>query len=97
MAYTVAVYLCDRAWGGAEEGGWYYDTGTPCDEYAEFTRGFVREAAARVYAEQLNTSHSAEWNRDRAQTSSVLSQGRYYAEVCEGLPTAYPSTRPYYS
>ena len=25
--YVVAVYLCDRAFGGHEEGGWWYQTG----------------------------------------------------------------------
>ena len=30
--FMVSVYLVDRAYGGPEEGGWYYDTGEPVAE-----------------------------------------------------------------
>lgn len=33
--WTVAIYLCDRAYGGAEEGGWWYDTGVRVDDVLE--------------------------------------------------------------
>jgi hypothetical protein len=29
--WTVAIYLCDRMFGGPEEGGWYYDAGHRVD------------------------------------------------------------------
>lgn len=28
----IAAYICDRAYGGPEEGGWYYDTGSVLPE-----------------------------------------------------------------
>src|SRR5947207_1725457 len=33
--FSVAVYRCDRAYGGPEEGGWWYDFGEP-----QLTEGF---------------------------------------------------------
>ena len=29
--WYVNIYEVDRAYGGSEEGGWWYDTGTPCN------------------------------------------------------------------
>ena len=96
MAYSVAVYLVDLAYGGAEEGGWYYSCGIPSDEHVEFTRGFADEDSAYAYARELNQNHGDDWNRGRASINSVLSQGAYYAEVREGNPSPYPKERPYY-
>lgn len=33
--WTVAIYLCDRAYGGPEEGGWWYDCGERVDHVLE--------------------------------------------------------------
>jgi len=96
MSYTVAVYLCDRAYGGPEEGGWWYDCGVPSDEHARFTRGFKRESDAIKYARKLNDTHAEKWNEDRRDISSVLSEGQFYAEVHEGNPAPYPKIRPHY-
>ena len=97
--YGVAVYLQDRAYGGAEEGGWWYDTGTLSDDPAHIvlTRFFKSEAAARRYADKLNDKHSAAWNEGRnSDVGSVLSEGKFWAEVTEGRPESYPSTQPMY-
>jgi len=44
MSYTVAVYICDRAYGGPEEGGWWYDCGVPSEGqyYAKVFEGNPR-------------------------------------------------------
>jgi len=96
MAYTVAVYLCDRAYGGPEEGGWWYDCGVPSEEHAHFTRGFKREKAAYAYARRLNERYAEQWNQGRRDISSVLSEGQFYAEAHEGTPAPYPKVRPHY-
>ncbi len=51
---TVAVYECDRAYGGPEEGGWYYDCG---DIIPGTERSFLAEDEPQfhVYKELLNT------------------------------------------
>ena len=94
--FTVAVFLVDRAYGGPEEGGWWYETGVPSDEHANFTRGFKREHAAYAYARQLNLRYGDTWNAGRRDINSVLSEGQFFAEVCEGQPVPYPVERPRY-
>ncbi len=93
---TVAVFLVDRAYGGPEEGGWWYDTGEPAHEYARFTRGFRNDAPAAAYAARLNRVLCDNLNKGRHPISSVLSKGRYRALVCDGNPRPYPETRPHY-
>lgn len=94
--FTVSVFLCDKAWGGSEEGGWWYDYGTPAEEYLEFLKVFKRKSAAIKYMWHLNEVFAPIWNEGRREISSVLSDGQYFAEVCEGLPKAYPDRKPHY-
>lgn len=97
--YTVAIYMEDRAFGGHEEGGWYYDTATLCMEprCAVHLRGFDKQEDAQNYASELNNT-IAEWNEDRPEISSVLSEGRYVAMYGEGMPQPYyPEETPRYS
>lgn len=98
-AYSVAVYLIDRAYGGPEEGGWWFDTGEPSDapEHLIFERYFKSLAAARKYADKLNEKHGAAWNEGRnSDVGSVLSEGKFWAEVTEGRPESYPLSKPQY-
>lgn len=102
--YTVAVYMEDRAYGGPEEGGWYFDTATLVMEprAAVLLRGFDNAEQAHNYAEELNFTTISQWNEGRPEVSSVLSsvlsEGRYYAIVNEGMPQPYyPEERPRYS
>ncbi len=98
MAYTVAVYLVDKAFGGSEEGGWWFEYGEPSAEHAEFTKGFRSEQqdAAQSYADYLNSAFGSMWNKGRRPIDSVLSEGQYFARVQEGQPKPYPATRPHY-
>jgi hypothetical protein len=97
--YTVAIYMEDRAFGGHEEGGWYYDTAELCTEpkAAQYLRGFNKQEEAAEYASKLNAEVMPKWNEGRADISSVLSEGRYVAMYCEGTPKPYyPETQPHY-
>lgn len=96
--YTVAIYLIDRAYGGPEEGGWYYDCGTPYlePEAALHMRAFDRLEKAIDYAEYLNVGVLPAWNEDRPEISSVLSEGRYKAFWSEGFPQPFPTSHPHY-
>jgi len=87
----VNVYLTDRAFGGPEEGGWWYDTG----EAIQSTQFATAEEAERA----LNTLRAwceGENKERRSDTSSVLSEGRYAARIEEGPAADYPATRPHY-
>jgi len=94
--FTVAVYLQDRSYGGPEEGGWYYPSGEPADEYCDLTRGFKDGDEARAYAKHLNDTMGKTWNEGRRPTSSILSDGAYTAMARRGNPAAWPEVRPHY-
>lgn len=93
MTYTVAVYLCDRAYGGPEEGGWWYSTGA----LVRAVRRFKSEERAIRFAYRMNELLAVTLNKGRRPISSVLSDGRYAAEVCDGEPVShYPEIVPHY-
>ena len=86
---AITVGLADLAYGGPEEGGWYFDTFEP-------VRIFVVPAAR---ADSLRR-HLARWvraaNEGRPSISSVLSEGRYTTR--SGIISQpEPQERPYYS
>lgn len=98
--YTVAIFLVDRAYGGPEEGGWYYDCGEPTMDVEladdmHFPHIFKSRAEASEHAKKVNELLEPE-NKDRPSIDSVLSRGRYFAKVCDGYPKPYPETRPRY-
>lgn len=103
--YSVAIYLEDRAYGGPEEGGWYYDCGVRIDSMRELEelgpwrtpRIFLTEESATIYCRKVNDRIETTINKGRREISSVLSEGRYCAAVHEGYPpTHYPTERPHY-
>jgi hypothetical protein len=96
--FTVAIFMCDKAYGGHEEGGWWYTYGTPDEEHAHCTRHFENEEDAQKYASLLDELITHSLNVDRPSIDSVLSSGQYWAVIQEGnTPQPFPSERPYYS
>jgi hypothetical protein len=93
--YSVSIHLYDRAYGGPEEGGWWFDYGEPDHGYWNFTRLFDNAEDARAYGNSLD-GVIAELNQGRPEVSSVVSEGRYGWFVQEGYPHAWPVTRPHY-
>jgi hypothetical protein len=94
MLYFVAVYNTDRAYGGPEEGGWYYNTA----DLVRVVRTFKNEAAAYEYADRYRARLDARQHRARKPSiSSVMSQGWLTAEVWDRVPPEHePETRPFY-
>lgn len=93
MKYVVAVYMADRAYGGAEEGGWWFDFG----EHIRTVRTFPNVHLADAYAKRMNAVLDRTLNKRRREISSVLSEGRYSSQVYKGFaPQSYPETRPRY-
>lgn len=94
--YLVSVYLIDLAYGGPEEGGWYYKHGS----LARVVKLFRREGDAYAYCRRLNAklqSRAFGPNKDRRDISSVLSEGEYEADVYEDFaPRHFPAQRPRY-
>jgi hypothetical protein len=95
MSYTVAVLLEDRAFGGHEEGGWYYDYGIPVSLSIAPQRRFKTYAKAQGYLNRLQPL-IARINEGRYPVSSVLSDGIYRAYIFGGKPRGYPDYIPHY-
>ena len=49
--WSIGVYETGRSYGGTEEGGWWYDTGSRIDDW--HVRGFEDLIAAQKYRDEL--------------------------------------------
>lgn len=92
-AFILALYEVDRAYGGPEEGGWWYDAG----ELQRVLRVFPTEQAAYAACRRCN-DWLGKLQQDCRSVGSVLySGGRYAARVFErNAPDHYPVERPSY-
>lgn len=86
--WYVNVYLEDRAYGGPEEGGWYYHTAEVLD-----TRYVKSESEAEILKEKLEKEYD---NAGRAEISSVLSEGRYTVRIERRRGKNEPQYQPMY-
>jgi len=93
IAVTQEVKSSGMPFGGPEEGGWWFDAG----ELVRTVRVFKSEERAVNFAIRLNHRLTNTLNRGRREISSVLSTGRYTAEIHNDAPPPfYPESRPYY-
>jgi hypothetical protein len=94
--WIVAVYDTALAYGGPEEGGWWYDTGS----LVRIVFATPSEDAAYSYSRKLNNrlrSRVFGPNQGRRDKSSVLSDGFFEACVYQDhAPKGYPDVRPHY-
>lgn len=101
--WTVAIYLVDRSYGGPEEGGWWFDHGERVDHALDDVPSqfllCVSETKdlANAEARRVQRLLDATVNVGRRDIDSVLSTGRYHAQVHNGHPpTRWPERRPHY-
>jgi len=95
--WCACVYLVDRAYGGPEEGGWYYDTGEPQPEMGDNldAQFFASRSEAQRHVDCYKYDvHKL--NQGRAPVSSVNSEGIYEWRITFGMPQSYPQERPHY-
>ena len=94
--HVVAVYDCNLAFGGREEGGWWYDTG----QLVRIVKVSRSEEQALAYCRRLNQrlkSRALGPNEGKREYSSVLSDGEYRAFTYENnAPGHFPAQRPRY-
>ena len=93
----INVYLADRAYGGPEEGGWYYDYGIPI----ESRRGLSPTDYTNPHSEYETelvflTARYDRLNQGRPEIHSVISEGRYVVVEEEEFARAYPYKCPHY-
>lgn len=95
--YSVAVYELDQAYGGPEEGGWWFTTGERVENSKVRVVG-DREEARRI-ARRINRAlhHKRITHPRRGLSSVAYAGGHYEARVFEGSPPAnFPEHRPHY-
>jgi hypothetical protein len=88
MARYVNVYIERLAYGGSEEGGWWYTCGEPVESVQVFSD---EEKTARVA--EMEEKYS---NEGRRPISSVLSNGEYSVRVEDHFAETFPRHRPRY-
>lgn len=89
-------YEVEQAYGGSEEGGWWYDTGVPTGDKEG---PFDDEEDAYARCRELNEIEHAESEKQPYGYTSVLShRSEHYAwDVSEyATAKAYPESRPHY-
>lgn len=87
----VNVYLSDRAYGGPEEGGWWYNVRS----VEEVLRCRDEAHAKQVYERKVEEYKEENRNR-RSDISSVLSEGRFDVELEAWPGERSPAERPHY-
>jgi len=96
IEYCVGVYDCNREYGGSEEGGWWFNTGSLV--HASI-RTFEEAERAYRYARRMQKHINKRYNNrgSYSDKGSVLCDGVLEVEVHEGnLPGYYPRRRPHY-
>jgi hypothetical protein len=100
--WVVALYETNRAYGGPEEGGWWYDVGKILDRARARRFGPDQEQEARAYLAELS-AHAAQVNREegRREPGSVLCDGWLAARMIrrwpwQSIPRGWPRRKPVY-
>lgn len=95
------IYLHDRAYGGPEEGGWWYDTYSPIDGDSDWDADPPRHGHfdSEEYASKAMEAILVwcnDQNSRRRLSNSMASEGHFVA-VLESWPAEYsPARRPHY-
>lgn len=92
--FIVALYALDLAWGGPEEGGWWYEAGT----LVRPLRVCATEAKAIALSDRANCLLETLQRARRPVSSAAYADGRHAARVFEHTaPDHYPTERPTYA
>ena len=93
--YAVTFYKIDKAFGGNEEGGWYYTYGEPI--LHPLNRVFENWGDAHRYQHECLVIQD-QLNEGLPSIDSVLSQGQYRVYIGEEneLPAPFPAVKPHY-
>jgi hypothetical protein len=90
---VVATYLVDRAYGGPEEGGWWYD----CGQLVRVEGTFFRATAAKEHSDTVQLRLDRSENLGRPDINSVCCEGVYETHIYERYaPRYFPKHRPTY-
>lgn len=87
--FYVNAYHVQLAYGGPEEGGWWYDTGT-------FLHGLPAKHLRECETIRLKLL-ARFWHLDDGPKSNVNSQGEIHIYIDRERGKDFPQERPYYS
>ena len=90
--WYVNTYECGRAYGGPEEGGWWYAYGTPTEKSIVCA---TEEEAWQKWEERVNAW--AEYNAGHEPIENLNGDGVIRVFVETHRATKFPKSRPYYS
>jgi hypothetical protein len=91
--FSVHLFKLDRAYGGREEGGWWYDCGYPEDH--PLNKVFSTKAEAIAYRDSI-AGEADRMNDGLPSIDSVLCEGVYCFLINEGEAEPFPAVRPRY-
>jgi hypothetical protein len=93
----INVYEVTQSYGGPEEGGWWFDCGTPlesvrCDSQEQL------DTAMLIMEKRYEVNDNDKWDRERKAGPHSCMRGAYGITVCveEQFAEAYPQSRPHY-
>ena len=92
----VNIYLIDKAYGGPEEGGWYYTYGIALRSHpvSMETKNSKKLLELKI-KQQQNLVDEANSKRN-SDISSVASEGMYVVSVEDNPPCDFPEKKPHY-
>src|SRR5262245_61972197 len=102
MPYYIHKHEVSLAYGGPEEGGWWYEEGTPVSdsEWETARWAFTDEDKAYEKCRELNEAERERAKKEEQfEYSSVLAyKSTHYSYRVEefSLPKSYPDRRPHY-
>lgn len=87
-------------YGGPEEGGWWYDTGDPAEDWIPSAHAFNDEEEAYATCRGLNQFEKIRQDNeeDYEYTSVLAYKSNHYSYTVEDFPEpySYPNVRPHY-
>jgi hypothetical protein len=97
--YFIHKHEVSLAYGGPEEGGWWYDTGDPVDDWVP-EGPFMNEDDAHARCRELNEQEHvrAEKEEEYNYTSVLSYRSTHYGYSVEEttIMRPYPEMRPHY-
>jgi hypothetical protein len=84
---TICVYECSTAYGGPQEGGWYYETGWPLKTICVFSKKQAIREAIRA---------EAETEEQLGNRKDYLGWNAWCVNFDVEYAKPYPEERPYY-
>jgi hypothetical protein len=99
MPYFIHKHSVAQQYGGPEEGGWWYDAGSPVEDFIPIGPFDTEDEAIDKCRELNQQEHErAEKEEDYGHTSVLSYRSDHYAySVHETtVMTHYPERRPYY-